>query len=182
MFVRRIPICVISGFFGGLFYGGNALSIFIGCVVGGFCDFLYRNLLSPRQEENIAQQNFSLALTSLAAKIAKANGTVSAREVASFKKHTSFIKTDYKIIGLIFNNAGIDSVGYETYIAQLRAFFFAHPIQKINSLKLLYNVAYADGIKNNAQLNILQTCAFQWGLNQEQINDIEASIEIPKPS
>lgn len=179
---KYVPVCTICGLIIGLFGGGNAMFVSIGFLLGASCDLYYKRVFLPQQAENIANQNFSLALVYLAAKIAKANGRVSTREIASFKKHTLFLKKDYRLIGMIFNEGGLSSSGYESYVAQLRAFFFTHPSQKINTLRLLYNVAYADGIKNTKQLNILQTCAFQWGITQEQIDNIEASIEMPKPS
>jgi DnaJ like chaperone protein len=181
-FLRYIPICTFIAGIIGVYASGSISGLLAGVVIGGVCDFYYKKIFSPAEQKNIALQNFSLAFLSLSAKLAKADGAVSTDEIAVVKQYTAYALKDYKLIGLIFNDAGKTWQGYETYVAQLRSFFFAHPAQKLTSLKLLYRVAAANGEKNRQQLNILQTCASQWGITQQQLDDIEASITFKQKS
>ncbi|MHC4380652.1 MAG: TerB family tellurite resistance protein [Planctomycetota bacterium] len=95
------------------------------------------------------QMVFALALTSLAAKVAKADGKVTQKEIQTFDAFLSqslrLSTEDRRLAARVFNEARDSSTSVGDFTRQIRDLFRAEPHRLSDIVTILLTVALADG-------------------------------------
>jgi DnaJ like chaperone protein len=111
------------------------------------------------------EQIFAIAVTVLAAKLAKCDGPVSRTEIDAFKRSFAIPEGSVAEVGRLFDSAKVTSDGFESYAVQMgQAFSDNHGILE-QVLAGLYQIARADGPVNGAEADFLGRVAGGFGLD-----------------
>ena len=128
----------------------------------------------PRQ----VQQAFLVAMISLAAKVAKADGQVTADEVRSFdqflKNNLGMSSEDRKVAARIFNQAKDSPVPAEDFARQVRVLLGNQPDRLRDLISLLMNVAMADGRLDGAEERMIRSISTAMGLSDRDFEEAMA--------
>lgn len=166
------------------FMMGGPLGALLGGLLGSSVSV---NLEAARQQRGQApygaqqqQIAFTLALTSLAAKVAKADGRVTQAEVRAFDE---FLKTsmhmsveERRIAGDVFNQARDNSTPASEYATQLQQVFARQPDRLRDVLTILIMIAFADGKLHPKEATLLQSIARDLGLTQNDYHSCKATF------
>lgn len=95
-----------------------------------------------RPERSVA---FTIAVVSLGAKMAKADGLVRPAEVAAFRRVFQLAAKDEPAAARVFNLARQDVAGFETYASRIARMFEDEPAVLEDVLEGLFEIAMADG-------------------------------------
>lgn len=124
------------------------------------------------------QQAFLVALISLAAKVAKADGAVSAHEVRSFDE---FLRTqlgmparERRLAADIFNEARDSDIPAEEFARQIRDLLGHQPQRMRDLVSLLLSVAMADGRLHPAEEQLIRSIARELGLGDRDYEEARA--------
>ena len=128
-----------------------------------------------------AQQTFMIAMISLAAKVAKADGTVTPAEVRSFDdflwNQLGMGSQERRMAARIFNEARDSQVPAEEFARQIRD-LLSHDRGRLRDLvSLLMSIAMADGRYHATEERIIRNIAREMGLS---INFEHAIVKIPE--
>ncbi len=130
-----------------------------------------------------AQQAFMVALISLAAKVAKADGNVSQAEVRSFdeflKKNMGMSVEDRKVAAKIFNQARDSSVPAEEFARQIRGLLGHQPDRMRDLISLLMKIALADGQMHPDEDQLIRSIARELGLSARDFESAGAMFQNP---
>lgn len=124
-----------------------------------------------RPEESVA---FTIAILSLGAKMAKADGLVRAAEVAAFREVFLIAQQDEAAAARVFNLAREDVAGFEIYAAKIAAMFRDRPRVLEDILEGLFHVALADGRYHEGEEAFLNEVSRRFGVAQDVFDAIEA--------
>ena len=127
---------------------------------------------SCRQRDEIA---FTIGVIALAAKLAKADGTVSRDEVDVFKRVFPVPREEEANVGQLFNLAKTDVAGFDDYARQLASLFRGRPAVLEDLLDSLFLIAKADGNLHPGELEFLKHVADIFGFSRTQFERIRAS-------
>lgn len=142
----------------------------IGESVGGFLTRMAeRRATAP--EKSIA---FTIGMIALGAKMAKADGIVTAREVAAFKQVFQVPEADMANVSRVFNLAKQDVAGFELYARQIARLFHAKAAVLEDVLDGLFHIAKADDEIHPAELKFLSEVAEIFGFNAADFASIRA--------
>jgi len=129
-------------------------------------------------EQGTAQTAFMLALISLAARVAKADGRVSEEEIRVFddflRRDLGMNADERRVAARIFNNARDARTPTEAYTAQIRGLFGARPDRLRDLLTLLMRIAWADGRCEPVEERLLRDVAAQLGLGPRDFEEARA--------
>jgi DnaJ like chaperone protein len=117
------------------------------------------SLFSPRE------QIFALCVVSLAAKLAKCDGTVNRAEIDAFKRHFRIPPENMRHVGRAFDQARVTVDDYEPFATQLAQAFGDNKGLLEDVLAGLFGIARADGTVNDAELKFLSRTARALGLD-----------------
>ena len=92
-----------------------------------------------------ARYNFTLAIVSLGAKLAKVDGPVTRAEVSAFKEVFRVPPEELQNVGSMFDRARVSPAGYERYAEELSSMFADHHDTLDEIVGCLFHVAIADG-------------------------------------
>ncbi len=139
---------------------------------------------APRQaSQQEAQQAFMVALISLAAKVAKADGSVSTAEVRSFddflKNNMGMPLEDRKVAAKIFNEARDSSVPAEDFARQIRGLLGHQPDRMRDLITLLMKIALADGRMHPDEDQLIRSIARELGLSARDFESAGAMFQSP---
>jgi DnaJ like chaperone protein len=112
----------------------------IGESVGGFLQAVASRKATP-PEKSVA---FTIGMIALGAKMAKADGVVTADEVAAFKQVFHIPEGEMAAVARVFNLAKQDTAGYEAYARQIARLFDAQHEIFEDVLDGLFHIAKAD--------------------------------------
>jgi DnaJ like chaperone protein len=115
-------------------------------------------------------QLFAVAVTVLAAKLAKCDGLVTRAEIDAFRQSFMIPPESVAEVGRMFDRARTSSEGYEEYAAQLGAAFVDNRAILEQVLAGLNHIARADGPINRQEADFLAYCAHAFGLDGEAAN------------
>ncbi len=110
---------------------------------------------------------FTIAVVALGAKMAKADGVVTAQEIDAFKEVFNVSADEVANVSRVFNMAKKDVAGYEVYAEQIAKLFAQKPQVLEDVLDSLFHIAKADGIMHEAELNFLRDVAKIFGLGEK---------------
>jgi DnaJ like chaperone protein len=160
----------LSGAAAGFFLGGGP----IGALAGAFAGHVLfdRSSRAGEAEPGIA---FTIAVIALSAKMAKADGTVTADEIEAFGRMFRVPPSEEANVRRIFNLARQDTAGYEIYAGQIARLFRGSPAVLEDVLDGLFEIAKADGVLHPAELEFLERVADTFGFAPHEFRRIRAS-------
>lgn len=164
---------------------GGPLGALVGAVGGYAVQRFGENeagdgVLAP--DEATKQGAFTIGVIALGAKMAKADGRVTADEIAVFKRVFQTPPEDEKNVAALFNQAKQDTAGFEAYARQLaRVLEGAHEVKE-EVVDCLFEIAKADGVIHPAELSFLQEVAAILGLRAADFARIRAVHMAPDKS
>jgi DnaJ like chaperone protein len=168
----------IVGGAAGLFLGGP-LGALVGAAVGHAAydrnqpkseddhantSRLFQGAALSGMKERAKQVAFTVAVVTLGAKMAKADGHVSRAEVDAFKRVFNIPQSDMATVGRLFDQAKQSADGFEIYARQVAFLFKDSPQVLEELLGALFLIAQADGEVNPAELAFLEKVAQIFGL------------------
>ncbi len=122
-----------------------------------------------------AQQTFIIAMISLAAKVAKADGSVSAAEVKSFdnflREQLNMSSAERRVAARIFNEARDSDTPAEEFASQIRQVMLGQPARMRDLITLLMSIALADGHLHPAEERMIKTIASTLGLSRRDYDE-----------
>ncbi len=133
----------------------------------------------PQSAQDL-QLVFALALTSLAAKVAKADGRVTKDEIQTFDAFLSqslgLSSEDRQIAAKVFNQARDSQTPIGEFTKQIRSIFRAQPQRLRDIVSILLAVALADGHLHPAEEQLIQKIAWDFGLDQAEYQSCKAAF------
>jgi DnaJ like chaperone protein len=178
----------IWGKIGGAAAGFFALGGPIGALLGGLAGHLLidRESKRPRDDNKSEERDdrtirerdqvaFTIGVIALAAKLAKADGTVTRDEVEVFKRVFPVPREEEANVGHLFNLAKQDVSGFDSYAKQLASLFRSKPGVLEDLLDSLFLVAKADNRLHAGELEYLKHVAQIFGFTSAQFERIRAS-------
>lgn len=121
---------------------------------------IFDRLRAP-PERSIA---FTIAVISLAAKMAKADGMVTRNEVRAFREVFYIPPADEAAAARVFNLARQDIAGFDAYASRIGSMFEGNRAVLENLLEGLFHIAAADGHYHDAEDRFLHRVADAFGL------------------
>ncbi|MEO0912868.1 MAG: TerB family tellurite resistance protein, partial [Pseudomonadota bacterium] len=120
------------------------------------------DLLRAPPERSVA---FTIAVISLGAKMAKADGAVSRAEVTAFRQVFHIPPEDEVSAARVFNLARQDVAGFEHYATRIGEMFADDREVLENLLEGLFHISMADGFYHAAENDFLEIVAERLGLS-----------------
>lgn len=117
---------------------------------------------------------FTLALIALSAKMAVADGVVTAAEVRAFHKTVEIPPGFEPQVERLFALAQQDVAGYEAYASKIARFFFEKPDTLEHVLDGLFSIGAADGMIHEAELEYLKSVSDIFGFDDARFEQIAA--------
>ncbi len=117
---------------------------------------------------------FTIAVISLSAKMAKADGRVAPSEVSAFRQVFEIDPKDEAAAARVFDFAREDVAGFETYAASIARMFRDHPDVLEDILEGLFHIAMADDAYHEGEEAFLREVAGIFGVDQAAFDCIEA--------
>ncbi|MCY3984139.1 MAG: TerB family tellurite resistance protein [Roseovarius sp.] len=125
---------------------------------------VFEKLKSP-PERSVA---FTIAVISLGAKMAKADGQVTRDEVKAFRKIFHIDRQDEANAAKVFNLARQDVAGYTVYAGRIQR-MFGHRNQILyDLLEGLFAIAVADGVYHDNEDEFLRNVATIFGITKNE--------------
>jgi DnaJ like chaperone protein len=153
------------------FLAGGPVGAAIGAVAGHmFIDREFRE--ADPADPGIA---FTIAVIALGAKMAKADGVVTADEEAAFARVFRVPPQEEANVRRIFNLARADTAGYEIYAGQIASLFRGNPAMLEDIIDGLFEIAKADGVLHPGELAFLERVADIFGFAPNVFRRIRAS-------
>lgn len=115
---------------------------------------------------------FTLALIALSAKMAVADGAVTASEVRAFNATVEIAKGSEPQVERLFNLAKQDVAGYQGYARKVARFFASSPETLEHVLDGLFFIATADGLVHEAELDYLRDISMIFGFDAARFEQI----------
>lgn len=140
------------------------------CVFQCVVDVL-RETLSPEARRGVA---FTSAMIALSAKMAKADGVVTADEVAVVERLFQVPPEERHHVARLFNLAKQDIAGYEYYAERIHALYETDMETLEDILDGLFVIATADGSLHDSELVFLETVAAIFRLPQAAFHRVFA--------
>ena len=172
----------IAGVTAGLALGGP-----LGALLGGLAGHVLIDRESRRRRDDGEDEResrtirerdqvaFTIGVIALAAKLAKADGTVTRDEVEVFKRVFPVPREEEANVGHLFNLAKQDVAGFDSYARQLASLFRSKPGVLEDLLDSLFLVAKADNQLHAGELEYLKHVAQIFGFTSAQFERIRAS-------
>ena len=130
-----------------------------------------------REEASGSQDQiaFTIGVIALAAKLAKADGTVTRDEVEMFKRVFPIPPEEEANVGRIFDQARRDARGFEPYAQQIAGLFQRKSRVLEGLLDALFHIAKADGSVGEAEIAYLRRVAEIFGFDEADFARIRES-------
>ena len=158
----------LGGAAAGFLFGGGP----IGALAGAIAGHVFIDRGGRGEEPGIV---FTIAVIALSAKMAKADGTVTADEIDAFGRIFRVPPQEEANVRRIFNLARQDTAGYEIYASQIARIFRDNPGVLEDVLDGLFEIAKADGVIHPAELAFLERVSEIFGFAPHEFRRIRAS-------
>lgn len=157
---------------------GSRLGETNGAATGGGARMGYGGSARIHADPRAAQTTFMVALISLAAKVAKADGKVTPEEVRAFdaflRDRMGMPPADRRVAARIFNEARDSEVPASAFSAQIRQLLGHQPDRLRDLITLLMQVAMADGDLDRAEERMIRGIAGDLGLSERDFAEARA--------
>ncbi|WP_153768236.1 DnaJ family molecular chaperone [Labrenzia sp. CE80] len=117
---------------------------------------------------------FTVAMIALSAKMAKADGVVTADEVLAFQELFDVPEGEERNVARLFNLAQEDVAGFDVYAKKLADLFPYDRITLIDILDGLFHIAKADGVVHESEVAYLARVAEVFGLDEREFKRVLA--------
>jgi DnaJ like chaperone protein len=117
---------------------------------------------------------FTLALIALSAKMAVADGVVTASEIRAFQQTVEIPSGQRVQVERLFDLAKQDVAGYEAYAKKIGRFFADSPATLEHVLDGLFYIASADGLIHEAELDYLKSVSSIFGFDDARFEQLAA--------
>lgn len=117
---------------------------------------------------------FTLALIALSAKMAVADGAVTASEIRAFYRTVEVPPKIEAQVERLFDMAQGDVAGFETYARKIRKLFAETPDTLEHVLDSLFYIASADGLIHEAELHYLKSVSDIFGFDDARFEQLVA--------
>ena len=118
---------------------------------------------------------FTAAVVGLGAKLAKADGTVSDREIMAFSRVFRAPPEEAENVRRVFNLARQTVRGYEGYARRIARRYHDRPCLLEGVMDGLFQIAGADGVVTQDELTYLRTVSDTFGFSEATFRRIKAS-------
>ncbi|MBJ7577001.1 DnaJ family molecular chaperone [Devosia sp. MC532] len=115
---------------------------------------------------------FTLALIALSAKMAVADGAVTASEVRAFNATVDIADGSREQVQKLFNLAKQDVAGYDSYARKVSRYFAETPETLEHVLDGLFFIATADGLVHESELEYLRHVSSIFGFDEARFEQI----------
>lgn len=156
----------------GFLLGGGPIGALLGALAGHFLIDREIPSLEPGEAPGIV---FTIAMIALAAKMAKADGTVTAEEIETFHRLFRVPAKEQPNVDRIFRLAQQDTAGYEAYAAQVSKVLAGNPALLEDILDGLFEIAKADGVFHPGEAQFLERVADIFGFTPNAYRRIRAA-------
>ena len=150
----------------------------IGALVGGHAGHVIdrRRIRGDESGGDVTKQiAFTIGVIALGAKMAKADGQVTADEVQAFKEVFRIPPEEMKNVARVFDLARKDARGYEVYAQQIAGLFNENPRVLEDLVDGLFHFAKADNIMHPADLEYLEKVSSIFGFDAHDFARIKES-------
>lgn len=175
------------GIFGAI--AGGSLGFMVGGPVGAILGSVFGSRLgeaaAPALVKKLHDQQaelqavFAVALTSLAAKVAKADGRVTHDEIAAFdrflKESMGMTVAERETAAQVFNLARDNDTPASEYAKQLGRLLRLQPDRLRDIVTILFVVAFADGKLHPAEEQLIESIARDMGLSPQDVRSCKAN-------
>lgn len=117
---------------------------------------------------------FTLALIALSAKMAMADGVVTASELRAFQRTVEIPPGIEQQVDQLFRLAQQDVAGYQSYARKIRSIFLRDPETLEHVLDGLFYIASADGLIHDSELEYLKTVSDIFGFDDARFEQLTA--------
>ena len=115
---------------------------------------------------------FTLALICLAAKMAVADGIVTASEERAFRATVDIAAGHEEQVARVFDLAKRDIAGFDSYARKVRRFFADSPETLEHVLDTLFYIATADGMVHEGELDYLKSVSDIFGFDDARFEQM----------
>jgi DnaJ like chaperone protein len=119
---------------------------------------------------------FAIAVTTLAAKMAKADGVALPVEAETFKRLFKIPPAEEANVKRLYDLASEDVAGYETYASKIARMLKDEPELLRAVMECLFHIAAADGVLHPTEDRFLETVADRFDLSRLEYLTIRASF------
>jgi DnaJ like chaperone protein len=147
-------------------------------AIGGAADW-FVGLFAGVGADTRRQVAFSIALIALSAKMAKADGVVTAAEETAFHRLFQVPPSEERNVQRLFDLAKRDVAGFESYAAQISAYYGDDPHGREDVLDGLFAIAKADGAVHERELAYIAEVAAIFGIEEPCFERIAARHVVP---
>jgi DnaJ like chaperone protein len=151
---------------------GLAAGYALGGVPGALIGAMAGHFTLDRVNDN--QVVFTIALISLAAKMTRADGSVSPIEVKAVQDVLRVPDSEQRNMERVFQLAQEDVAGFDTYAKQVASIYADSPQVLEDVLDVLFFIAYADGHLHPAELQYLQIVADIFQIDKSIFDGVQA--------
>jgi DnaJ like chaperone protein len=162
----------VGGAAAGFLLGGGPIGAALGALAG-------HAVFDREPGEGEKQIAFTIGVTALAAKMAKADGASTDQEFEAFKTIVRIEPGFEGDVKRVYMMAHETVAGFEGYASQLGRLFRDKPGLLEDLLDALFFVASADGQLHDAELEYLREVARRFGLSDAAFNNLCASYGGP---
>lgn len=120
------------------------------------------------------QVAFTVALVALTAKMARADGVVTADEVAAFRRIVDIPPDEIDRVQGLFDLAKKDVAGFDVYAGRIRRIAGEDTLYLADILDGLFTIAGADGYVHEAEMAFLEEVAGIFGLDEAAFERVAA--------
>ena len=152
---------------------GASAGYFVGGIIGAVVGAVAGHYVIDKDDEDVA---FAIALIALSAKMSRADGDFSEKELKAFHEILSEVpEKELKNVIKIYNLAQQDISGYEAYAEQISKIFDGKFEILENVLDGLFHIAKSDGPVNKSEVFFLENVAGIFGFTSAEFSRIKAS-------
>ncbi len=158
---------------------GFALGGPLGAIIGGLAGHAFDRMRGEGRDvaeaDGTKQIAFTIGVIVLGAKMAKADGVVTADEIAAFREVFHVPPGEMKHVAKVFDRARRDSEGFEPYARQVAKLFRENPAVLEDLMDGLFHIAKADNVMHPNEVTYLERVAEIFGFDEREFARIRAS-------
>lgn len=154
---------ILIGGAAGFAFGGP-IGALVGAAAAAYAESQITKKLNPEQSKKVA---FTVAIIALSAKMARADGQVTASEIAAFRSKVDIAPEDVKRVGQFWDLARQTSEGFQAYAKQAVGLFGPQSAILEQLMDLLFTIARADGEIGNLEWDYLNEVASIFGYDEQ---------------
>ena len=152
---------------------GGPIGALLGALAGHAVDKTAEGVAKPTKDAT-RKITFTIGVIVLGAKMAKADGVVTADEVTAFKQVFHVPPHEVKNVARIFDRAKKEAEGFEPYASQLARMFKDQPGVLEDLLDALFHIAKADGDLHPNEEAYLRAVSSIFGFDENCFQRIKA--------